>query len=102
LNEEGKELAEKAKEGASKAVEQGKTGLEKVGEEIGDIVKTAEEVGKEIWEDIVGVFDGGKKGKTADPTPSASGNNTQKAGDEKVNANSTEANTVRRRSVRLL
>ena len=49
IAEEGKDLAEKAKEGAEKAAEDGKTGFDQIGDEIGKVVETAKEVGKEIW-----------------------------------------------------
>jgi uncharacterized coiled-coil DUF342 family protein len=99
IAEEGKDLAEKAKEGAEKAAEDGKTGLDQIGDEIGKVVETAKEVGKEIWEDIKEVFDGGKK---EEEKPAGDGNKTANAEDTAPQANATSnSNGARRRAVGL-
>ena len=55
--EDGKEFVDRAKNEAEKAVEEGKSGFEEIKEGFEEIVGKAEEVGKEIWEDIKGIFD---------------------------------------------
>ena len=63
--------------GAARAVEEGKTGLEKLGKGFGDVVKTVEEVGREIGDHIKEIFDGGVKGNDEEK-PVAAGNKTEK------------------------
>ena len=43
-------------------MEEAKSGLEAIEEEFMDIVHTAEEVGKEVWEGIKEIFGQGEKG----------------------------------------
>ena len=66
----------------------GKSGFDKIKEEVGDIVHTAEEVGKEIWEDIKGIFDG-KKGKDEQADTNTTGT-TSSSNDTSSAGNSTE------------
>jgi len=56
IEKDPKGFVDKAKNKTSDAVEHGKTGLEQIGEEFKEIVDTAEEVGKEIWEDVKEIF----------------------------------------------
>jgi hypothetical protein len=71
----GDDVAEKVEDAAdavaNKTVEAAKTGIEKLKDEVGDIVHTAEEVGKEIWDDIKDFF-GNKDKKHPNKTDTAS------------------------------
>lgn len=61
MEKDPKGFVDKVKNKTSDAVEHGKTGLEEIGEEFKDIFETAEEVGKEIWEDVEEIFGQGDK-----------------------------------------
>jgi hypothetical protein len=45
----------------SAADKDSESGIDKLKDEVGDIIHTAEEVGKEIWDDIKELFDGKDK-----------------------------------------
>lgn len=85
LANEAKRFVDRAKNETEKAVEEGKSGFEEIKEGLEEIVGKAEEVGKEIWEDIKGIFDHGEN----------EGNKTDKAVDRNVNST---ARTTRRRA----
>jgi hypothetical protein len=51
------DFSQRAGNGTEKIIEDGKSGFDKIKEEFGDLVETAEEVGKDIWNDIKGIWE---------------------------------------------
>lgn len=90
----GKDFAQKAGNGTEKALEDGTSGFDKIKEEVGDIVHTAEEVGKEIWDDIKGIF-GGNKGDNDEQADANNTASTSPSSDTSSSGNSTEASSRR-------
>jgi hypothetical protein len=94
--EEEKEFLDDAKNITDNVVKHGKTGLKAIEEELKDIVHTAEEVGKEIWEDIKGIFEGRDKHAKEHKNPEAGrigGNRTEKIGGAEINSPSAATNS---------
>ena len=89
VEKDPKGFVDKVKNKTSDAVEHGKTGLEEIGEEFKDIVETAEEVGKEIWEDVKEIFGQGDQDATKD-------NRTEKVISPETKVNTSATRRTRR------
>jgi vacuolar-type H+-ATPase subunit H len=89
IEKDPKGFVDKAKNKTHEAVEHGKTGLEQIGEEFKDIVDTAEEVGKEIWEDVKEIFGQGDKQGEKEADEVVPQNKTEKVGSPKAKTNTS-------------
>ena len=89
IEKDPKGFVDKAKNKTSEAVEHGKTGLDQIGEEFKEIVETAEEVGKEIWEDVKEIFGQGDKQGEKEADEVVPQNKTEKVGSPKATTNTS-------------
>jgi hypothetical protein len=65
IQDRPEEVVEKAKNATGEVIKEAKTGLESIGEELKDIWNTAEEVGRDLLDDIKEIFEGDHKAKGA-------------------------------------
>ena len=95
-----KDFIDKVENNTSDAIERGKTGFEQIGEEFQEIIETVEEVAKEMWGDVRGIFgQGGKQGEVAETV--AHGNKTEKPVSLMIKTNSSATTPTRRKAFRL-
>jgi len=102
IQKDPKGFVDKAKNKTSEAVEQGKTGLEQIGEEFKEIVETAEEVGKEIWDDVKEIFGQGDKHGVKETEKVVRENKTEEVVSPKAKTNSSTTAHTRRQAFRFV
>jgi len=102
IEKDPKGFVDKAKNKTSEAVEHGKTGLDQIGEEFKEIVETAEEVGKEIWEDVKEIFGQGEKQGVKEVEKVVPENKTEKVVRPETKTNSSTTAHTRRQAFRFI
>jgi hypothetical protein len=102
IEKDPKGFVDKAKNKTSEAVEHGKTGLEQIGEEFKEIVETAEEVGKEIWDDVKEIFGQGEKPGVKEAEKVVHENKTEEVVSPEAKTNSSTTAHTRRQAFRFI